>query len=175
MDISEFIERSLGRWRSQRSAHHLAFAHFEAVESMIQIAAVAADDPAVQALCKAYRLDPALAVSPFAMSWKGQSDWDDSVLEGSCLLVPIPDDVPGQGRLLRDQGYAETVAAVGQYRFTEDDTFVLVTQYERAAAEEKIWFATPNLRCRVALTKTSDGNGVVQASFASELRQPTAE
>jgi phycoerythrin-associated linker protein len=171
VDISQFIEQSVGRWRSQRSAHHLTFAHFEAVESMIQISALAPDDPAVLALCKSYQLDPASAVSPFRMSWQGQSDWEDSeAIQGTCVLVPIPDATPRQGRLLRDQGYAETIAAVGRYHFTEDDTFVLVTQYDRAAAEEKIWFATPNLRCRVALTKTSDGTGVVQASFASELR-----
>ena len=34
MDIAEFVEQSLGRWRSQRSAHHLAFSHFEAVTSI---------------------------------------------------------------------------------------------------------------------------------------------
>jgi phycoerythrin-associated linker protein len=107
------------------------------------------------------------------MAWQGQSDWDESeVLQGSCVLVPIPDETPRQGRLLRDQGYAESIQAVGRYRFTDDDTFVLVTAYDRAAAEEKIWFATPNLRCRVALTNTNDGTGVVQASFASEIRSP---
>ena len=173
MDISQFIEQSLGRWRSQRSAHHLTFAHFEAVESVIQIAPLGLDDPAVLALCNSYQLDPKRALCPFRMSWRGQSDWDASaLLQGSCVLVPIPDDTPSQGRLLRDQGYAESIQAVGYYRFTDDQTFVLTTTYDRAAAEEKIWFASPNLRCRVALTKTSDGNGVLQASFASEIRLP---
>ncbi|MFM7859203.1 MAG: phycobiliprotein lyase, partial [Flammeovirgaceae bacterium] len=30
MGIQEFVEKSIGSWRSQRSAHHLAFSHFEA-------------------------------------------------------------------------------------------------------------------------------------------------
>ena len=47
MDITQFVEQSFGRWRSQRSAHHLAFAHFEAVESTIDIVALAANDPKV--------------------------------------------------------------------------------------------------------------------------------
>lgn len=173
MDIQEFVTNSIGRWRSQRSAHHLAFGHFEAVQSDIEIVSLAADDPAVIELCKSYEMDPQTAVSPFRMSWEGQSDWDENeVIQGTCVLVPIPD--PNRlncGKLLRDQGYAETIAAAGDYYITEDGTFVLTTAYDRAAAEEKIWFVNPNVRCRVSLIKTSAGSGVVTASFSSEIRQ----
>ena len=172
MDITKFVELSIGRWRSQRSAHHLAFSHFEEVLSTIDIVLLAADDPAVIDLCKSYDIDPAMATNPFRMSWEGESDWDeDQTLEGSTVLVPIPDsDDPSKGKLLRDRGYAETVAAAGNYYLSEDGTFVLVSKYDRATAEEKIWFATPNLRFRVSLIKTSDGSGVVTASFSSEIR-----
>jgi phycoerythrin-associated linker protein len=173
MNIQEFVANSIGHWRSQRSAHHLAFSHFEAVQSEIDIVSLAVDDPAVVDLCKLYRTDPALIVSPFRMSWEGQSDWDESAaIKGTCVLVPVPD--PNQancGKLLRDQGYAEEIAAVGTYSLTEDGTFVLVTAYDRAAAEERIWFVNPNVRCRVSLIKTSAGSGVVTASFSSEIRQ----
>lgn len=173
MDITEFVANSIGHWRSQRSAHHLAFGHFEAVQSEIDIVALAVEDPAVVDLCKQYNLDPSLAVAPFRMSWEGQSDWEDSeVVKGTCVLVPIPDpEHPNCGRLLRDQGYAEEIAAIGDYRLTEDGTFVLTTPYDRAAAEEKIWFVNPNVRCRVSLIKTSAGSGVVTASFSSEIRR----
>ncbi|MEL6383595.1 MAG: phycobiliprotein lyase, partial [Cyanobacteria bacterium J06626_18] len=118
--------------------------------------------------------DPKQAVSPFQMRWEGRSDWDEGeeVLQGSSVLVPVPDpDQPSRGKLLRDQGYAETMAAAGDYHLMEDGTFVLLTSYDRAAAEEKIWFVNPNLRCRVSLIKTSGGSGVVTASFSSEIRQ----
>jgi phycoerythrin-associated linker protein len=173
MDIAEFVAKSIGRWRSQRSAHHLAFAHFEAVVSEIDIVSLSACDPDVVDLCKTYEIDPTTVASPFRMSWEGQSDWEDSeAVKGTCILVPVPD--PGRvncGKLLRDRGYAETIPAVGDYRITEDETFVLVTAYERAAAEEKIWFVNPNVRCRVSLIKTSAGTGIVTASFSSEIRQ----
>ena len=173
MDIQQFVEQSIGQWRSQRSAHHLAFGHFEAIESDIEIHSVALDDARVIELCQSHEFDPELALSPFHMSWSGTTDWDDSEkMEGSCILVPIPD--PGnlsRGKLLRDRGYAETMAAAGEYHFTDDGTFVLVTHYDRAAAEEKIWFINPNVRCRVSLIKTSAGSGVVTASFSSEIRQ----
>jgi phycoerythrin-associated linker protein len=172
MDIREFVERSIGHWRSQRSAHHLAFGHFEAIQSAIEIAPLPPDDAGVVELCNAYDTDPQSAVSPFRMTWEGQSDWDESeVLKGTCILVPVPDrEKPQQGKLLRDQGYAETMAAAGEYTLTEDGTFVLVTAYDRAAAEEKIWFVNDNVRCRVSLIKTSAGTGVVTASFSSEIR-----
>lgn len=173
MDITEFVANSIGHWRSQRSAHHLAFGHFEAVQSEIDIVSLSVDDRAVIDLCKTYNVDPQRVVSPFRMSWEGQSDWEDSeVVKGTCVLVPVPDsNRPNCGQLLRDQGYAEEIAAIGDYTLTADDTFVLVTAYDRAAAEEKIWFVNPNVRCRVSLIKTSAGTGVVTASFASEIRQ----
>ena len=176
MDISTFVERSLGHWRSQRSAHHLAFRHFEAVESEIDIVPLAVDDPAVIELCQTHECDPSSVVSPFQMSWEGESDWDEEeVLKGSSLLVPVPNpEAPGRGQLLRSQGYAETMPAAGNYHITEDGVFVLVTSYDRAAAEEKIWFGTENLRFRVSLIKTSSGSGVVTASFSSEVRVPAA-
>ncbi|MGB7444463.1 MAG: phycobiliprotein lyase, partial [Coleofasciculaceae cyanobacterium] len=43
-------------------------------------------------------------------------------------------------------------------------------EYDRAAAEEKIWFVNPDVRCRVSLIKTSGGTGVLTASFSSEIR-----
>jgi phycoerythrin-associated linker protein len=173
MDIIQFVEQSIGQWRSQRSAHHMAFSHFEAVQSIIDIDLLAREDPAVIELCQAYDVDPDRVVAPFQMKWEGQSDWDEDnpEVKGSAILVPVPDPVvPHRGKLLRDQGYAETIAAAGEYHFLDDGTFVLITAYERAAAEERIWFANPNLRFRVSLIKTSAGSGVVTASFSSEIR-----
>jgi phycoerythrin-associated linker protein len=172
MDITQFVAGSIGQWKSQRSAHHMIFGHFEAVRSEIEILAITPHNPAVIELCQAYEIDPSQAVSPFHMSWEGESDWDEKeVLKGSTVLVPIPDpNLPNRGLLLRDRGYAETMAAAAKYQITEDGVFVLITEYDRAAAEERIWFVNPNLRFRVSTIKTSDGTGVVTASFSSELR-----
>jgi phycoerythrin-associated linker protein len=172
MNITEFVNLSLGRWRSQRSAHHLAFSHYEQILSTIDIVGLESNDPAAIELCKTHDIDPQIIVSPFRMSWEGESDWEEEeTSSGSTVLVPIPDPNDSKkGRLLREQGYAETIPSVGNYHFTDDDTFVLLTPYERAMAEEKIWFATPNLRLRVSLIKTSAGSGITTASFSSEIR-----
>jgi phycoerythrin-associated linker protein len=173
LDIATFVEQSLGQWRSQRSAHHLAFQHFEAVQSVIDITAVDQADARVIALCEANQIDRDRIVAPFHMRWEGESDWDDDAppVKGETVLVPVPDLIdPNRGKLLREQGYAEEMAAAGDYHFTEDGTFVLITAYDRAAAEEKIWFVNPKLRLRVSMIKTSGGSGVVTASFASEIK-----
>ncbi|MGF1492180.1 MAG: phycobiliprotein lyase [Microcoleaceae cyanobacterium] len=172
MDITEFVERSIGQWRSQRSVHHLAFQHFEEVTSTIDILPLNSEDSDVIKLCQTHQIDPATICYPFRMSWQGESDWDDDEkVEGTTILVPVPEpNSPDQGRLLRDQGYAETIPAVGQYQIGEDGVFVLLTEYDRAMAEERIWFASDNIRFRVSLIKTSSGSGITTASFSSEIR-----
>jgi phycoerythrin-associated linker protein len=173
LDITTFVAQSIGQWRSQRSAHHLAFQHFEAVQSVIDITALDRTDSRVLELCTANDIDPDRMVAPFHMQWAGESDWDEDAppVKGETVLVPVPDLVrPDRGQLLRSQGYAEEMAAAGDYHFTDDGTFVLITSYDRAAAEEKIWFVNPKLRFRVSMIKTSGGSGVVTASFASEIK-----
>ena len=176
MDIHQFIQQSIGRWRSQRSAHHLAFQHFEEVLSTIDIELVPADDSEAIALCASYDIDPAAAAQPFRMTWEGESDWDEEEeLKGTTLLIPIPDpNNPTHGKLLRDRGYAETVPAAAEFSISDDGIFTLISEYDRAAAEERIWFATPNLRFRVSTIKTSSGTGVLTASFSSEVRSLSA-
>lgn len=172
MKSDTFFTQSIGTWRSQRSAHHLAFSHYEEVRSQIQILSLAADDPSVLRLCENNKISPEAIVHPFKMQWEGESDWDERAnFQGSCVLVPVPDlDNPDKGCLLREQGYAEEMAAVGNYHFSEDGMFTLLTEYEHASAEERIWFVSPNLRFRVSLIKTRSGSGVTTASFSSEIR-----
>jgi phycoerythrin-associated linker protein len=177
MDISKFVGLSLGRWRSQRSAHHLAFGHFEQVTSTIDIVSLDREHSEVINLCTSYNIDSHQAAHPFRMSWEGESDWDEAeTFQGTTILVPIPDfDNARSGRLLRDRGYAETIPSIGKYRISEDGIFILETEYERATAEEKIWFVNPNFRLRVSLIKTSGGSGVVTASFSSEIRSLSSD
>ena len=130
------------------------------------------------ALCESQGVEPHRIATPFKMSWEGETDWnEDDVLKGQTILIPVPSlDLENGGKLLRDQGYAETIPAAGDYTINPDGTFILTTGYDRAAAEEKIWFASDNLRFRVSLIKTSDGKGVTTSSLSSEVRiLPKAE
>ena len=70
-----------------------------------------------------------------------------------------------------DGRYAEKTHAESTYSFLDDGTFVLSTRYEQSIAEERIWFVSDNVRCRSSVLKTSEGNGILQASFPSEVRR----
>uniref|UniRef100_UPI0004E5BCA6 Putative phycoerythrin lyase n=1 Tax=Guillardia theta (strain CCMP2712) TaxID=905079 RepID=UPI0004E5BCA6 len=170
MSVEEFFERSVGSWRSLRSSHNIAFAQLEEVNSDIDITQVAADDSEFLDICKTYNFEPEKACSSIRMSWEGSSDWDENeVIKGSTVLVLYKDE-ERKGKLLRSVGYTETIPAVGEWTMQEDGTFVLHTFYDRAAAEERIWFATPDLRMRCSIIKTQHGKGVLTASLSTEVR-----
>ena len=108
------------------------------------------------------------------MEWNAESDWEpddpNEVSSGSCVIIPVP-FTSHSGHLLRSVGYAESIPAESTYSFLSDGTFVLTTQYEQSIAEERIWFVSENVRCRSSVLKTSAGSGILQTSFASEVRK----
>ncbi len=178
MDIEQFVAQSIGEWRSMRSGHSLAFQQFEDVLSEISIKAFNDDPNKISELIKASS-EPSNSQyrSPFCMEWNAESDWEpddpSEVSSGSCLIVPIPSNEIS-GKLLRSVGYAEAVAAESEYRFLDDGTFILKTHYDQSIAEERIWFVSEHVRCRSSVLKTSAGSGILQASFASEVRKISA-
>ena len=176
MNIEQFVAQSEGTWRSMRSGHSLAFQQFEDVLSEVQIASVDQTDADINTLIQSSSLDESKATiqAPFRMTWSAESDWEpddpSEVSSGSCLIIPVPIDAQ-RGHLLRSLGYAEAAPAESEYRFLDDGTFVLTTQYEQSIAEERIWFVSEHVRCRSSVLRTSAGSGVLQTSFASEVRR----
>ncbi|MBD2741460.1 phycobiliprotein lyase [Coleofasciculus sp. FACHB-1120] len=169
MDIQEFFQLSAGKWFSQRTSHHLAFKQAESGKSDIKIEMLSAEDPEVIKLCEQYEVDPALAWGGARVSWDGTMEWDQEKHEGSSVLVPIPNpEKPNEGQLLRDMGYAEKASVAGRYVIGNDDSFTLITEYETMYSEERIWFASENLRLRASILKRFGGFSM--ASFCSEIR-----
>jgi len=180
MTIEQFVAQSSGKWRSMRSGHSLAFQQFEEVLSEVTIEAISKDDSAVKqllesALANKHKLET--ISSPFKMEWCAESDWEpedpSEVSSGSCIIIPLVKDI-SSGTLIRSVGYAEAEAAISEYNFSNDGTFTLTTNYEQSIAEEKIWFVSENVRCRSSVLRTSAGSGVLQTSFASEVRRMNA-
>ena len=174
MDIEQFVAQSEGEWRSMRSGHSLAFQQFEEVLSEIRIKPLSPQDNSVQELITSTEGIEGDPIAPFQMDWNAESDWEpddpSEVSSGSCILVPIASST-SSGRILRSVGYAEESQAVTEYSFLSDGTFLLTTQYEQAIAEERIWFVSEHVRCRSSVLRTSAGSGVLQTSFASEVRR----
>ncbi|WP_413175566.1 phycobiliprotein lyase [Anabaena azotica] len=169
MNIEEFFELSAGKWFSHRTSHHLAFKQAEDGKSDIVIETLAADHPEVVKLCEQYEVHPSAASCGARVTWKGTMEWDEEKHEGSTVLVTVPDaDKPGEGKLLREMGYAEKAPVAGTYKIGEDGALTLITEYETMWSEERLWFASPNLRMRVSVLKRFGGFSM--ASFTSEIR-----
>ena len=177
MTIEQFVAQSSGKWRSMRSGHSLAFQQFEEVLSEVTIEEISKDDSDVKQLLEsslANKHNLETISSPFKMEWCAESDWEpedpSEVSSGSCIIIPLVKDI-SSGTLIRSVGYAEAEAAISEYNFSNDGTFTLTTNYEQSIAEEKIWFVSENVRCRSSVLRTSAGSGVLQTSFASEVRR----
>ncbi len=169
MDITEFFQQSSGKWFSQRTSHHLAFKQSESGKSDIRIEMLAIADPEVIKLCEQHEIDPALALCGARVIWDGTMEWDEEKHTGSTVLVPVADpENPKQGKLLRETGYAEKAPVAGRYVMGDDESLTLITEYETMYSEERLWFASPNLRLRTSILKRFGGFSM--ASFCSEIR-----
>lgn len=168
MDITEFFQQSSGKWVSQRTSHHPAFEQPEGGRSDFYIEALPANDPAVVELCQEHGVDAALAVGGVRTRWDGVMEQNKGKRSGTALLVAIADsDQPNKGKLLRPKSEAAQLIT-GRYVVGDDDALTLIAESETLYAEERIWFASPNLRLRTSTIKQSDGFST--ASFCSEIR-----
>lgn len=171
MDAMEFFRRSAGKWRSQRTTHHLAFRRAELGDSEILVETLDKDHPQVVGICELHQIDPQRAIGGAFVSWAGSMEWDqnDENHAGSTVFALVPEeDNPKAGKLLRERGYAEIVPVAGLYEMDEEEGLILVTEYETMSVVERFWFASPDLRLRTS-TVTRFG-GFSTASFCSESR-----
>ena len=166
MDALKFFQNSSGKWRSQRTTHHLAFRRAEIGDSEIYVEALEADNPKIIEICQMHDVDPALAVGGAFVSWDGSMAWDrnEENHTGTTIFALIPEkDNPREGVLLRERGYAEIVPIDG------DDALVLITEYDTMSTIERFWFVNPNLRLRTSTVQRFGGFNT--ATFCAEMRQ----
>jgi len=168
-DAISFFRLSCGRWRSQRSSHHLLHRRAEAGGSFIEVVELAADDPRLIAIAELHQQDPQALVGGCRVTWNASMAWDKAgeAHEGDSVFGLIPTDELGRsGLLLRDRGYAETAPVAGHFAMDERDELVLSTSYETMNSLERFSFAGPNVRLR---TSTVEGLSNT-ASFCVETR-----
>ncbi len=174
MKIEQFLIRSEGTWLSMRSSHSLAFQKFEEVISEINIKLLSKDDEELKELLRQSSYSDSEIQIPFKVEWESKSNWrsdnESDTTSGSSILVPISLS-DKSGLLLRSAGYTEKERGVSNFEFLSDNTFIIKTEYEFSNAEERIWFLTDNVRCRSSVIKSFEGKGIIQTSFASEIKK----
>lgn len=164
MDIQQFLELFVGRWRSQRSDHQFGDGNSSDILSVLEITALSLDNPSVVAMCQKHSIDPSSAFQPMQMSWEEES-LSSNKPKGSAIVVPVVHSSQ-KGLIITNQGK-------GTCEIAEDESLTIQTVTAENVIEERIWYGNPNLRFRVATVLQGNQSGdrnVLSSKFYSEIR-----
>ncbi len=169
--INQFIEKSIGEWKSIRSTHTLAFQEFENSISKIHIKLINSKNKKVVEIFKNYKFSLNLESTAVSINWKAISDWDnDDISEvDETILVFLPKD-ENSGIVLRNKGYTESFISSSNYFVDEQNNLHIKTIYKSKVSEERISFLSTHIRSRFSIIRNLENNSVIQTSHTSEIR-----
>ncbi len=169
--INQFIDKSIGEWKSIRSTHTLAFQEFENSTSKIYIKHINSKNKKVLEIFKNYKLNLNLESIAISIKWQAFSDWDDDdIREGDeTILIFLPQD-ESSGIVLRSKGYTESVISSSNYVIDEQNNLHIKTIYKSTVSEEKISFLSTHIRSRFSIIRNQETKSVIQTSHTSEIR-----
>jgi phycoerythrin-associated linker protein len=170
MEIQSFLEMCAGNWFSQRTNYLFTEQVSENHKSELAIAFLAPTDSALIELCQQRDIAPIQTAGGWVIRWESSKDWDSPKQKGSAILVFIPDAASANsGQILRGAGQSHEAPMQGSYKLGIDEALTLIIQDGNFEAEERIWFASENLRLRTSLFK--QGESYRQTAFYSEIRK----
>lgn len=170
MDIREFWHLNAGKWFSLRTNYYLHTGKAENSKADIAIEIVAPDRAQIVQLCQQNNIDPNHSLGGALHSWDNSVDWGKPKQQGSSLIVLIPDGNNSRiGRLLKKAGHHQQASSCGNYILGEDEALTLTIETDGIYAQERLWFASNNLRLRTTFVKDTKGN--TQTAFYSEIRK----
>jgi hypothetical protein len=182
MDIQAFFQRCDGKWISQRTTHQLLEQNNQSGRSDLWGDILDASDGDVVALCQQLNTDPSQALCGLRLRWSEVTEAYENKFkkknEGAALLVAIsgesktvtssesPASAHSSGQLLRSLNAVN--AGTGTFSIGADEALTLRFEDADAVSEERIWFASPNLRLR---SSSIQKDGIVcVTTFCSEIR-----
>jgi len=169
--INQFIDKSIGEWKSIRSTHTLAFQEFENSTSKIYIQHINAKNKQVVEIFKSYKLSLNLESIAISIKWQSISDWEDDDMseEDETILIFLPKD-KNSGIVLRNKGYTESFISSSNYFVDEQNNLYIKTFYKSTVSEERISFLSTHIRSRFSTIRNLENNSVIQTSHTSEIR-----
>ena len=147
--INQFIENSIGEWKSLRSTHTLAFQEFENSISKIFIQKIKSKNKKVFEILDKHNFSLNHETIPISIRWRAISDWTEDKIneEDESILIFSPKD-ENSGIVLRNKGYTESVISSSNYFFDEQNNLHLKTFYKSTVSEERICFLSTHIRSR---------------------------
>ena len=169
--INQFINKSIGEWKSIRSTHTLAFQEFENSTSKIYIKYIDPKNKKVVEIFKNYKFSLNLESIAISINWQAISDWEEgNISEGDeTILIFLPKD-ENSGIVLRNKGYTESVISSSNYSIDEQNNLYIKTNYKSTVSEERICFLSTHIRSRFSTVRNQENNSVIQTSHTSEIR-----
>ena len=169
--INQFIDKSIGEWKSIRSTHTLAFQEFENSTSKIYINYINKKNKKVVEIFKNYKFSLNLESIAISINWQAISDWDnDDISEADeTILIFLPKD-ENSGIVLRNKGYTESFISSSNYSVDEQNNLHIKTIYKSIVSEERISFLSTHVRSRFSTIRNLENNSVIQTSHTSEIR-----
>ena len=169
--INQFIDESLGEWKSIRSTHTLAFQEFENSTSKIYIKNINSKNKKVIEIFKNCKLSLDLDSIAISIKWQAFSDWEEDNMNegGETILIFLPKD-ENSGIVLRNKGYTESFISSSNYFVDEQNNLHIKTIYKSTVSEERISFLSTHVRSRFSTIRNLGNNSVIQTSHTSEIR-----
>ena len=169
--INQFIDKSIGEWKSIRSTHTLAFQEFENSTSKIYIKLINSKNKKVVEIFKNYKLSLNLESVAISIKWQAISDWEEvNISEGDeTILIFLPKN-ENSGVVLRNKGYTESVISSSNYFIDGENNLHIKTIYKSTVSEERISFLSTHTRSRFSTIRNQENNSVIQTSHTSEIR-----
>jgi hypothetical protein len=170
MDINKFLEQTAGNWFSQRTTYKIDKNQVENSKADLRIKILPPAHHQITQLCQQHHLNSKLSLGAIASSWDNSPDWSKPKQQGSTMLVLIANKHDSQtGTIFRLIDNSDKQVILGRYVLGNDGALTLILEQENHCVEERIWFASPNLRLRTSIIK--NGDEFTTTSFYSEIRK----
>ena len=169
--INQFIDKSIGEWKSIRSTHTLAFQEFENSTTKIYIKHINSKNKKVIEIFKNYKLSFKPDSIAISIKWQAISDWEENDMSkgDETILIFLPKD-DNSGIVLKNKGYTESLISSANYFVDDQNNLHIKTIYKSTVSEERISFLSTHIRSRFSTIRNLENNSVIQTSHTSEIR-----
>ncbi|BAZ38895.1 hypothetical protein NIES4101_48400 [Calothrix sp. NIES-4101] len=167
MNIEEFFELSTGKWFAHRTSHLVTAQQMQEAKSEIIFEKLSVTNAELVQVCENCQINPNSQILALKVNWNDTTRLNQKKT-GSVILLLLPDaSNPNQGKLYRQVSQTEK-PLTGYYKLGADESLTLTIESKETTSEEKLWFASENLRMRVSSLKQS--GTLDMSSFTTEIR-----
>lgn len=172
MDIKTFLEQTDGEWFSQRTIYNLTEEENEVTNAKanLTVQVLPSDEDQVVNIIKDFSLNTDAILGAISSTWDNSPDWGKPKEQGSTVLVLVQNEENSQaGKIFRVINKPDKKVITGQYILGKDEALTLILEQNNHSIEERIWFASPNLRMRTIIYKRDQK--CIKTSFYSEIKR----